>query len=104
MMPTVNGMVLVFSLDLYQNVLEGIKDQCSTSTESLREMLRHWLKLVSPMPTWVALIEALRSKTVNEPKVADQLEEKHQISTAVPPTPSSASSLGGHGNYIAIPT
>ena len=83
-------------LGLKPSVLDGM--QGSDTTEMLREMLKRWLKNVDPIPTWVALIKALRSKTVDEPTLAEQLEEKHQI---VSPTPSSTSSVdfSGHGNY-----
>ena len=66
-------------LRLASAVLEGIEQQYSRTEDMLREMLKQWLKQVDPVPSWVALIEALRSKTVNEPSLAEQLE-KHHIS------------------------
>lgn len=57
--------------------LEGIEKEYSNSKDMLREMLKHWLKQVTPMPSWVTLIEALRSKTVNEQGLAEELEKKH---------------------------
>ena len=64
-------------LGLEQTVLQGIKKEYSNTKEMLCEMLGEWLKQVTPVPTWVALIEALRSKTVNEPSLAKQLEKCH---------------------------
>ena len=64
-------------LGLEQTVLQGVEKEYSNTKEMLREMLGKWLKQVTPVPTWVALIDALRSKTVNEPSLAEQLEKRH---------------------------
>ena len=64
-------------LGLEQTVLQGVEKEYSRTEEMLREMLGYWLKQVTPMPSWVALIEALRSKTVKEPSLAKQLEKRH---------------------------
>jgi len=42
------------------------------------KMLRKWLD-VNPHPTWEVIITALRSPSVNERKVAAQLEAKYCI-------------------------
>ena len=58
--------------------LDGITSQFSDPRRCLCEMLKEWLKGVGgSRPTWGALVEALRSQTVEEPKLADQLEAKH---------------------------
>ena len=66
-------------LGLTQTVLKGLEQEYQKTEEMLREMLGHWLKQVTPAPTWDALFQALRSKTVNEPSLAEQLLEKHHI-------------------------
>ena len=66
-------------LGLAPPVLRGIEQQYANTADMLREMLGKWLKQVDPVPTWVALIGALKSKTVNEPGLAEQLIEKHHI-------------------------
>ena len=66
-------------LGLEQTVLQGIKKEYSNTKEMLCEMLGEWLKQVTPVPTWAALIGALQSKTVNEPSLAEHLIEKHHI-------------------------
>ena len=44
----------------------------------MREMLKHWLQTaVKPYPTWEAVVTALRSPSVNESYLAQQLESKH---------------------------
>ena len=67
-------------LGLAQTVLKGIEQEYSKTEEMLREMLGHWLKQVTPAPTWSALFQALKSKTVNEPSLAEQLLVNHHIS------------------------
>ena len=58
--------------------LDSIRSQFSDSKGFLCEMLKEWLKgAARSRPTWRALVEALRSQTVGEPKLADQLEAKH---------------------------
>ena len=58
--------------------LDGIRSQFSEPGDQLCEMLKEWLKgAAGSRPTWGALVEALRSQTVGEPKLADQLEAKH---------------------------
>ena len=68
------GLRLKFSVEK----LDGITSQFSDPRHCLREMLKEWLKgAARSRPTWGALVEALRSQTVGEPKLADQLEAKH---------------------------
>jgi len=58
--------------------LDGIRSQFSDPGDQLCEMLKEWLKgAAGSRPTWGALVEALRSQTVGEPKLAGQLEAKH---------------------------
>ena len=58
--------------------LDGIRNRFSDPGDHLCEMLKEWLKGVAAhRPTWAALVEALRSQLVGEPKLADQLEAKH---------------------------
>ena len=68
------GLRLKFSVDK----LDGITSQFSDPRHCLREMLKEWLKgAARSRPTWGGLVEALRSQTVGEPELADQLEAKH---------------------------
>ena len=44
----------------------------------MREILEHWLQTaVKPCSTWEAVVTALRSPSVNERYLAEQLESKH---------------------------
>jgi len=68
------GLWLKFSVDK----LDGITSQFSDPRHCLRELLKVWLKgAAGSRPTWGALVEALRSQTVGEPTLADQLAAKH---------------------------
>ena len=61
--------------------LDGIESQFSDPGECLREVLKEWLKgAAGTEPSWRVLVEALRSQTVRETQLADQLEAKHYMS------------------------
>ena len=68
------GLRLKFSVDK----LDVITSQFSDPRHCLRELLKEWLKgAAATRPTWGALVEALRSQTVGEPELADQLAAKY---------------------------
>ena len=68
------GLQLKFSVDK----LDGITSQFIVPRHCLREMLKVWLKgAAGSKPTWGTLVEALRSQTVGEPELADQLAAKY---------------------------
>ena len=46
-------------------------------SECLREMLKMWLRISHPSPTWRALVEALRGSAVEELRLAHGLEQKY---------------------------
>ena len=64
-------------LQLSVGTLECIRDQYPSPSTSLREMLLDWLKKVDPPPTWEGLACALESRTVGEPRLAEQLRTKY---------------------------
>ena len=64
------------SLDAIELVNVKTPDRC------FRAMLTQWLRQDSPKPTWRALIEALRSPSVDESVLAQDIAE----SSATPPT------------------
>ena len=58
--------------------LNCFRKMYSDPSDSLREVLIHWLKTaVDPRPSWDAVISALRSLIVNETNVAAQLKSKY---------------------------
>ena len=64
-------------LKLRVGFLERVRKQYPDPSEALREMLLHWLKKVNPPPTWEGLVCALESRTVGEPRLAEQLRTKY---------------------------
>ena len=64
-------------LQLNVGTLECVRNQYPDSSSALREMLLSWLKKVDPPPTWEGLACALESRTVGEPRLAEQLRTNH---------------------------
>ncbi len=64
-------------LGVESHTLDSIGDRFDDPTDCLREVIKQWLKGVSPQPTWRALVDALRSCVVGEEKLASELEAKH---------------------------
>ena len=65
-------------LDIPHTELICFRRMHSDFSDSLCEMLMHWLKVADdPPPSWEAVITALKSQCVNEGNVAAQLESKY---------------------------
>ena len=67
------GMMLRVKL----NRLDAIKEQYSNPSDCLRETLKMWLKIYPPHPLWSNIVDALRSDTVGETKLAADLKQKY---------------------------
>lgn len=61
-------------LEVDVGTLESIKSCYADPSECLREMLKEWLKSISPPPTWTLLASALRASPVNEELIAQKAE------------------------------
>ena len=86
----VNWYNIGLELDIPYTELNCFRKMYSDPSDSLREVLIHWLKTaVDPLPTWEAVVSALKSLIVNEKKVAAQLESKY----CTPPREESNSSI-----------
>ena len=59
------------------NRLDAIKEQYSNPSDCLRETLKIWLKIYPPHPMWSNIVDALRSDTMSETKLAADLEQKY---------------------------
>ena len=68
---------LGLQLGVRGGTLDGIRNQYQDPKDALREMLKVWLKMVDPKPTWAALVDALRKKTVERFQLATELEHKY---------------------------
>ena len=75
-------------LKLSPDTMDKIKGEESDSNVQLREMLKVWLKRVEPTPTWEALVQALKTRSVGRGQEANKLEEKYCKGKAVSKTPS----------------
>ena len=56
------------------DTLDGIREQFKDPDDRLRETITHWLKQVEPTPTWRALVNALKTHSVGEGRLAGRLE------------------------------
>ena len=57
--------------------LNAIKKDCNSTSDCLRETLTTWLKTCPSPPTWKNIVDALRSSTVGEVRLAVDLEQKY---------------------------
>ena len=65
-------------LDIPHTTLDCFRQNSSDQSDLMREMLKHWLKTaVDLRPTWEVVVIALRSRSVDEQYVAEQLEIKY---------------------------
>ena len=71
-----NWFKIGLQLDIPYTDLNCFKKMYSDPTDSLCEMLMRWLK-TTPLPTWEAVVSALKSPVVAEENVAAQLESKY---------------------------
>ena len=65
-------------LDIPHTKLDCFRQMYSDPSDLMREVLKHWLQTaIDPRPTWRAVVTALRSHSVDEQSVAEQLESKY---------------------------
>ena len=65
-------------LGIDSKTLDSIKaTEKSTSENCLREMLKVWIKKVSPPPSWSAIAEAL--EVVGDEHLASQIRTKYHV-------------------------
>ena len=63
--------------------LDAIKEQYDDPSHCLRETLKTWLKTSPSAPTWSNTVDALRSSTVGEVRLAADLQHKYCLSIPV---------------------
>ena len=64
-------------LGLGVGTLNCIKIEHGDTSDCLRETLMIWMKSYPPPPTWSKVVDALRTKTVGEVRLAADLEQKY---------------------------
>ena len=62
-------------LDIPHTTLDCFKQNYSDQTDLMCEVLKHWLD--TAVPSWEAVVTALRSSIVDKKNVAEQLESKY---------------------------
>ena len=67
--------------------LDVIKKQYSDLNDCSRETLKTWLRTCVPPPTWMNIVEVLRSRTVDATRLAAELERKYCSSRHDSPPP-----------------
>ena len=72
------------TLKVPASTLDGIEAQSNDQKKCLLRVIQHWLKTVDPKPTWQALVDALRSRLVEEHPLASSIEEKYCPRTKTP--------------------
>ena len=67
---------LGIELEIPVSVLYNIQSDHRGTERCFIEMLQVWLK-ISPQPTWEAIVNALKSPSVGEPRLAMEIEAKY---------------------------
>ena len=75
------------TLELSEDYIKDISTMYGTSHDCLRETLSRWLRIdcglydsiheLTFVPTWTDIVTALRSPSIGESQLADQLEAKY---------------------------
>ena len=86
------------NLKVPTDVLESIESQYSDDRRRLHHVIKEFLKRTDPKPTWRAIVDALKSPTVDMAKLAEKVEVKF----CLPPKPDNGKGmqlvLGNHIN------
>ena len=69
-------------LELSTDELDIIKCDSNGVQECFRNMIVKWRSKTHPLPTWKALIVALKTPTVGEQVLAEKLEAKYELPQA----------------------
>ena len=68
---------LGLALKIPTHVLDAIHSSSANPQDCLRRVLEEFLRDVNPRPTWSAIAVALRTPSVNLPRVAERIETKY---------------------------
>ncbi len=71
---------LGLELEIPAEELESIKrTECGNVDQCFLEMLKRWLRIINPSPSWEGLVKALRSRLVGHPNLAESIAAEHNI-------------------------
>ena len=65
------------ALGIHSAELDAIEAEYDSLNRRFKEMLKQWLKMASPPPTWEGLVKALQSKTVGHLQLAKSIAAEH---------------------------
>lgn len=70
---------LGLQLGVHHSTLDGIKKDYSSVKERYTEMLKEWLKMIKPPPSWEGLVRALSQPLVGRADIALKISKEHNI-------------------------
>ena len=76
-MAQVHAYYVGLNLKLPTDLLDSIESQYPNSRDRLLHVLKEFLRRVEPRPTWLAVVNALRSPSVGLLKLAEKFEKKY---------------------------
>ena len=71
---------LGLALDVSPHVLEEIEKRFSSARDCYTAMLKEWLKMIDPKPSWEGLLQALLQFTVGRRDLAVKIASEHDLS------------------------
>ena len=75
------SLFLARKLKIPDHTVEAIEKQYIDSQERLYHVIVEFVKQVEPRPTWRIITDALRSSIVNLPRLAKEIERRHDSHT-----------------------
>ena len=75
------SLFLARKLKIPDHTVEAIEKQYIDSQERLYHVIVEFVKQMEPRPTWRIIIDALRSSIVNLPRLAKEIERRHDSHT-----------------------
>ena len=65
------------ALGLPKGTVDSILGECQKPENRLLRIIDEFVRQLEPIPTWRIIVDALRTPLVNEPQLAQQIENKH---------------------------
>ena len=62
-------------LGVQQSEIDEIEEQCLSPKQALRKVILRWLDTTDHTVTWANIVAVLRERTLNEVRLAQQIED-----------------------------
>ena len=72
---------LARTLSLPEHTVQALHNENADQKERLYRVIVEFLRQAEPTPTWRAILDALRSPTVDRPRLAEEIERKRGFHT-----------------------